>query len=100
MSHENCRIPRTLDDPALLFLWELDTAVVFLIWVIVGAVLGGLGLLFGVFIGAVCTRGYTRLKEEGGRGLIAKMVYWFTPLSTLFSTQNPSHVREHIGRSS
>ena len=98
MSNDNCRIPRTLDDPALLFLWEWDTAVVFLVWAIMGAILGGLGLLFGMFMGAICTRGYARLKEEGGRGLIAKMIFWFTPLSGLFSANNPSHIREHIGR--
>lgn len=98
MVDENCRIPRTLNDPPLMFLWELDTACIFIVWCILGAILGGSGLIFGMVVGMFCTRGYSRLKEEGGRGLIVKMMYWFTSASIFFSKENPSHIREHIGR--
>lgn len=89
-------IPRTLDAPVLFFMWEADSAVIFLTWTILGAVMGGIGLLFGVAVGWGFARGYVQLKEEGGKGLILKILFWFTP-SQWASKRNPSHIREHIG---
>jgi type IV conjugative transfer system protein TraL len=96
MSDDNYWIPRTLDAPPLFFIVEADSAMIFLTWLILGAVMGGLGLVFGIFIGWACTRAYVRLKEEGGKGLILKILYWFMP-SQWASKLNPSHIREHIG---
>lgn len=93
---ENYWIPRTFDAPMLFFVWEADTAFIFLLWSILGAIMGGLGFLFGIIIGWLCSRGYSTLKEEGGRGLIMKIYFWFMP-SGMISYRNPSHIREHIG---
>lgn len=93
---ENYWIPRTFDDPALFFVWEADTAFIFILWTLLGALMGGIGLLFGITIGWLCARGYTTLKEEGGRGLIMKMCFWFLP-SSIISEKNPSKIREHLG---
>jgi len=98
MSESHDLIPRTLDDPPLIFLWEVDTACIFIIWCILGAVLGNVGLLFGVTIGFICAKAYTRLKDEGGRRLICKIMYWFLPSSHFISKRHPSHIREHFGR--
>jgi len=92
----NYWIPRTLDAPRLFFMWEADSAVIFITWCILGAVMGGLGLVFGFFIGWASARGYAQLKEEGGKGLILKILFWFTP-SEWASKRNPSHIREHVG---
>lgn len=94
--NEDYWIPRTLDAPALFFIWEADLAVIFIVWSILGAIMGGLGLIFGVLIGSICARGYAKLKEEGGKGLILKILFWFVP-SGWASKDNPSHIREHVG---
>lgn len=93
---EDYWIPRTFDAPRLFFVWEADTAMIFIIWVVLCACMGGLGIVFGISIGWLCARGYSTLKEEGGRGLIMKIYFWFMP-SGLVSKKNPSHIREHIG---
>lgn len=97
MNEDDYWIPRTLDAPALFFLWELDVAVIFISWAILGAIMGGLGFLFGVILGWMSARGYSQLKEEGGRGLITKILFWFVP-SQWASRRHPSHIREYIGK--
>ena len=96
-NNEDFWIPRTLDAPMLFFIWSADSAIVFIVWAILGAVMGGLGFLFGIVIGFFFFRSYERLKEEGGSGLMLKILYWFTP-SQWASIRNPSHIREHVGR--
>lgn len=88
-------IPRNLDATPLLFIWELDTAMIYIVWLILGGVLGmfWLGLVFAIVFG----RGYARLKEEGGTGLILKILYWYTPSELWLSNHLPSNIREYIG---
>lgn len=98
VNEEDFWIPRTLDAPALFFLWELDSAILFIGWSLLGAIMGGMGFLFGIVLGWGSARAYSQLKEEGGRGLIIKILFWFTPSEFWASKKHPSHVREYIGK--
>lgn len=95
MGEEDFWIPRNLDAPPLLFIWEADIAMFYFIWILLGLAFDMfvLGLIFAVIFG----RGYARLKEEGGKGLIVKLLYWYTPSDLWVSKSLPSHYREFIG---
>lgn len=87
-------IPQTLDDPKLFFMWEIDSA-----YLAIGAAL--FALLFQSLIvalaGAFVVYGYARLKEEGGKGTLIRLLYWYLPSSWLTEDMQ-SHNREFIGR--
>ena len=53
--------------------------------------------LMGVVLAIVIGRGYAHLKEEGGRGLLMKILFWYTPSEMWLSKRIPSHIREYIG---
>lgn len=95
MDTDDYWIPRNLDAPPLFFIWETDTALIWIVWLFMGALLNMffLGLFFAIIFG----RGYARLKEEGGAGLITKIMYWYTPSELWLSKRLPSHIREYLG---
>ncbi|WP_299945712.1 type IV conjugative transfer system protein TraL [uncultured Microbulbifer sp.] len=92
----NFAIPRTLDAPKMFLLWELDVAMLFLIIVILFAAMGAKGFLFGIGVAIVISRGFLRLKVEGGKGLLKRVLYWFAP-SEWASQKLQSHIRERVG---
>lgn len=95
MDEQDFWIPRNLDAPALLFMWEADTAMIVIICLLLGGLLNmlPLGLLLAIALG----RGYAYLKEEGGRGLLVKVLYWYTPSEMWLSKRLPSYIREYVG---
>lgn len=95
MDENDYLIPRTLDNGALFFMWEADNAVLAMMWVILGGVLNM--FLVGVLFAFLFTRGYASLKEEGGKGLIVRVIYWFSPSDMWLSKRLPSYLREYIG---
>jgi len=95
---ERFYIPRTLDDPPMFLLWHFDTAAVFLVCVILFSILGsGTMFVLGCVSGMGLSRAYSELKQEGGRGLLIRVLYWYTPSEWWFRSSAPSHVREYIG---
>ena len=88
-------IPRTLDDPPLFFIWEFDSAAVFLLSFMLGLVADQ--FILGVTVGFLLTKGYVKLKEEGGLGLLQRFMYWHTPSEWWLTKSTPSHKREYIG---
>jgi conjugal transfer pilus assembly protein TraL len=94
MNQDDFMIPRNLDAPPLMFMWEADSAAIYILFVFLGALMQM--FLFGIFCAVVVGRAYARLKEEGGKGLLMKIVYWYTP-STWLTQRHPSHIREFYG---
>ena len=90
-------IPRTLDDPPLFFLWNFDEAVVVIACAIIGSLVGKAMILPGLGAGMLGARFLARVKAEGGRGLLVRAAYWYTPSDWWFPTATPSHQREYIG---
>lgn len=95
MEQERYLIPRRLDDPAQFFFWDADEAVVVIFFTLMGALLGE--ILVGIAIGLLLARAFARVKAEGGRGVITRVLYWYTPSPWWFRSKAPSHVREYVG---
>jgi len=94
-SENNFWIPRNLDAGKLLFVWEADSAFIFIFFLIMGGLLNM--FLLGAALAVFISKGYQYLKEEGGRGLILKILYWYTPSDLWLTKRNPSHIREFTG---
>ena len=88
-------MPRTLDDPPLFFVWEGDSAGVFILAFGFGFVMDM--FIPGVLAGFILTRAYVKLKEEGGLGLMQRFLYWYTPSQYWLKKSTPSYIREYIG---
>lgn len=88
-------IPRTLDDPKLLLFVEIDTGVIFLTTFLICLLFN---FVFAAIFSYFITRGYVYLKENGDRGLIARLCYWYLPSEFWLSKFWPSHKREYCGR--
>ena len=89
-------VSRTLDAPQLVFMWEADRAYFSILWVLGGALMDN--MILGIVAAAVFGRFYAYLKEEGGRGLLPRILYWYTPSSYWLSQYLPSYAREYLGR--
>lgn len=94
MNDEDYFIPRCLDAPKLLLLWEMDTALIFILTFII---FGLLNLFFtGFFAAYFISKGWVWFKEEGGNGLIWRVLYWYFP-SFLIGVKLDSAVRIYFG---
>ena len=94
MRQDDYWIPRQLDAPHLFFLWEADSAVLCIITMLLCLLYGS--FVFGLVVTLLLLRGYRKLKEEGGRGLMVRLLYWYTP-SQWISKDAPSCIREYYG---
>lgn len=91
-------IPRRLDDPVQFFFWDADVAVVVIVFLVLGSLLNHLLAVVGAaIIGVVAARSLSRIKAEGGRGVIARFLFWYTPSEWWLRARAPSHVREYTG---
>ena len=91
---EDFRIPKTLDDPALILFFEADTAVLF---VGVIGIFGLISFIGGIVLAYFTAKTYNKLKANGSKGMILQMAYWYFPSGWLSETY-PSSIREYIGR--
>lgn len=87
-------IPRNLNAPALLFMWEADTVMIFLVIFLLGIMLEM--VLVSAVIAWLAVRTASKLKEEGGVGLLQRLLYWYMP-SDWLTQKYPSHIREFVG---
>lgn len=96
MSHdtEGYWIPRTLDDPPLALFFELDTALIFMTVVLI---FGMISMLVGGVMALVICKMFVRLKDNGGKGMLIQVLYWYLP-SDVFSKWLISSQREYVGK--
>lgn len=89
-------VPRTLDDPAKLFWWDIDQALLVCMFVVFGMSIDHMlaGMLTGGFMGWL----YGKSKSGKHKGYAVHLMYWHLPAET-FSLKRtpPSHQREMIG---
>ncbi len=95
MDQEHYLIPRRLDDPVQFFFWDADEAILVIFFTLMGALLGQ--ILVGIVVGLLLSRAFARVKAEGGRGVITRFLYWYTPSPWWFRGRAASHVREYVG---
>jgi len=87
-------VPRRLNDKPKFLFWHLDIAVIGLVGIVFG-VYAGLGL-GGLVLGVGMAAGWSRLKSGKHPGMAAHVMYWFTGKPHLKSLP-ASHLRELIG---
>jgi len=95
MDAEHYWIPRTLDAPNLFFLWEADSALLFMAVVFMFSLMSM--FLIGLVMGVIAIKLLARIKEEGGKGLFLRVLYWYTPSDLWFNDDRASHLREFLG---
>lgn len=95
MSQEGYWVPRTLDDPPMLLFFQADTASVFLVVFLLTI---SFSFIAGVLLAYAVTRVFVQLKENGDKGLIMQILYWYTPSDMWLSPLWSSSVREYCGR--
>ncbi len=95
MAEENYWIPRTLDDPPLMLFFQADTAMVFIIVFLLGI---SFTIIGAVILAFIVTTTFVRLKENGERGFIMQMLYWYTPSTAWAGKIWSSSIREYAGK--
>jgi conjugal transfer pilus assembly protein TraL len=89
-------IPRHINSGMLLFLWEADTASIALLSFLIFTMLGS--MILGFVVSFLLVKGWVKLKEEGGVGLITRLFYWFLYSRLIVRGDvGNSEVREYIG---
>lgn len=95
MKNEDYRIPRTLDDPKMFLFFRFDTAMVFLI---VFMLTIAFSIVIALLLSLMAAKIYIQLRENGDRGLVKHLVYWYLPSDLWLSPYWPSAEREFGGR--
>lgn len=92
-------IPRHINSGMMLLLWEADTVIIAVTTFLIFAMLGSMwGTLLGMLIAYFLCRGWVKLKEEGGAGLITRLIYWFLYSRLVIrSDKGNSEIKEYIG---
>jgi len=87
-------IPRRLNDPPKLFLWDMDIAMLFSTCFILGAIAGS--AILGSIVGGALGHYYGRLKSGKHPAYAVHLVYWYLPIGKMKAVP-PSHIREMLG---
>jgi len=95
MEMERYMIPRHLDDPPMVFMWDADEAGTFMFLMLFGALFQQ--FIAGVILGLLTSRALARIKQAGGRGLILRFLYWYTRSDLWIKCRAPSFMREYAG---
>ena len=93
MSEKPYFIPRRLDDPPLLFLWQADSVLLVVFFFILGCLLQV--PVIATLLGLSVARAWGRLRESGSRGLLPALLYWYGPFWLVGRPM--SSVREYLG---
>lgn len=95
MDSRNYYIPRRLNDPPRLFFWDMDVAIVFLSFLMLGLLAGSvtLGLFAAIFAGYYFGKG----KSGKHPAYTIHLAYWYLPLASGMEFVPPSHIREMNG---
>ena len=88
-------IPRHLDDPPMIFMWDADEAGTFIFLILFGALVQQ--FIAGIVLGIIATRTLARIKQAGGRGLILRFLYWYTRSDLWIKCRAASYLREMSG---
>ncbi|MDD5394853.1 MAG: type IV conjugative transfer system protein TraL [Thiothrix sp.] len=92
---EKYLIPRRLDDMPQLFFWDADVAVIAIAFILLGGLFGL--IIPGLILGVGIARAFSRLKHDGGKGMMVRFLYWYTPSDWWLKSRAASWQREFIG---
>ncbi len=96
-NEENYLIPKTLDDPPMVLLWDLDVAAAFVVPFMFGLTFNL--LIPGLILGIVAKNSMGKLKELGGPRVLLQAAYWYLPSNWIFDFKATpeSHIRDMAG---
>ena len=81
-------IPRYIDDPPHLLMWQLDEMMPILLGVIVGIIIGK--PTYTILAGMVVTKFYKQIKNSRPDGFFYHYIHWYTGLGSKSRTMvNP-----------
>lgn len=72
------RVPRRLDDPPFLLFWRIDSVIVVTVFFVLGTLLQI--PLAATLLGIVLARLWARVRDDGKRGMLGGICYWYTPV--------------------
>lgn len=95
MDPQQYYIPRRLNDAPRLFFWDMDVAIVFLSFLMLGLLMGS--ALLGSAVAIVV--GYYFGKSKSGKhpAYTIHIAYWYSPLASGMVVLPPSYIREMNG---
>lgn len=88
-------VPQALDDPPKFLFWDFDVALLFLVCLGVGIMMGQLFLSGSG--GCFLAWRYNRAKSGQSRGYGLHLMYWYLPIKMGFKRVPPSHTRNFLG---
>lgn len=88
----NFQIPRLLDEPPKFLFWDFDVALLFIVGLGLGIVMGL--VLLGIALGLACAYGWSKVKRGRHPGYGLHCVYWHTPVR--FFRRTPPSARRHF----
>lgn len=94
MDYRDTHIPRNLNAAPMFLIFEGDIAFGYIICILLFSVMNM--FLMGFLAAEIFRRVYSRIKSDGGRGLIIRLLYWFTPINLSDGTLG-SEYREFYG---
>lgn len=95
MQDENTLIPRRLDTPARILVWDPNQVVLLVSFVFLGIALKN--PLLWIVVGLAVNFVYGQLFGSKPPGYMARWAYWFLPVRVGYSCMPPSSQREFIG---
>lgn len=94
--HDDTYIPRMINSGKVIFVWDADTFILAVSVFVVFAMLGS--VILALILSFFAVKGWVKLKEEDGAGLIVKLSYWFLWSNFLIRKNAPtSEIKEYIG---
>lgn len=95
--NENLKIyiPKNLDASPKIFIWEMDVAMIFIVILGMGIVMGAFLLPLAVAI-VICTT-YQKMKSGRQQGYSIHLLYWYSPMNLGTRRTPPSCARSFIG---
>ena len=89
-------IPRRLDDKARFLWWDLDQAMLVMLFIVLGIFANSLGL--GIFIGLLAGFLYSKARAGKHPAFAIHLIYWYLPEWAMkFKSLPPSHQVEFTG---
>lgn len=88
-------VPRKLDEPPRVFFWDFDVALVFLVSLGTGILVGK--ILIPAVIGLIAAGMYSKAKSGQHPGYLMHSMYWHLPLNLGMRRTPPSYERDFVG---
>jgi conjugal transfer pilus assembly protein TraL len=88
-------VPQTLDDPPKFLFWDFDVALLFILVLGIGIMVGA--LITSVIAGGTLAWLFSRAKSGRSRGYGIHLMYWYLPIGIGFKRVPPSKTRHFVG---